>query len=109
MYAQEVANDSLWYKLIKGDKIYFEKNNKVGLTDFEENVIVPAEYDKIDIFHAEFNLVKKDGKYGVISNSNKIIIELIYDKIIYNISNQSFDCYLEEKKNEYYLRELKVE
>ena len=58
LYAQEVANDSIWYKLIKGDKVYFEKNNKIGLTDFEENVIVPAEYDKIDIFHADFNLVR---------------------------------------------------
>ena len=109
LYAQEVANDSIWYKLIKGDRVYFEKNSKIGLTDFEENVIVPAEYDKIDIFHADFNLVRKDGKYGVISNSNKIIIELIYDKISYNISNQSFDCYLDEKKDEYYLRDMKAD
>lgn len=107
LYADNMASDSIYYKLIKGDKVYFKKDNKVGLIDFDENIIVPTDYDKIDIFHADFNLVRKDGKYGVISNSNKIIIEIIYDKIIYNVSSQSFDCYLGEKKEEYYLRELK--
>ncbi|MGX7666147.1 WG repeat-containing protein [Flavobacterium pedocola] len=108
LYDQKVVSDSVWYKMIKGDKVYFKKNNKIGLIDFDEKEIVPAGYDTIAIIHPDFNIVAIDKKYGVISNNNKTIIELIYDKIIYNISNQSFDCYLNDKKEIKYLNQIKL-
>lgn len=108
LYVQEVPKDSVWYKMIKGDKVYLKKNNKIGLIDFDEKEIVPARYDKIDIVHQEFNIVQNDKKYGVISNNNAIIIELVYDKIIYNISNQSFDCYIDDKKDIKFINQIKL-
>ena len=32
----------------------------------------------------------------------------MYDKVIYNVSNQSFDCYINDKKDVYYLNKLKI-
>ena len=109
LYVQVVQRDSLWHKLIKGDKIYFNKNNKIGLIDFNENELVAAQYDKIDIVHENFNVVTNDKKVGVILNNNKIVINLMYDKVIYNVSNQSFDCYINDKKDVYYLNRLQID
>ena len=109
LYEQNVASDSIWHKMIKGDKVYFQQNDKVGLTDFNEKLIVPAEYDEIDILHEDYNLIKKEGKYGIISNKNIVIVALKYDKIIYNISNQCFDCYFLDSKDVYYLNQMQQE
>lgn len=107
LYAQVVVNDSVWYKMIKGDKVPFKKDNKTGLIDFEEKEIVPPIYDKIDIVHPDFNIVMNEKKQGVITNENRIVIALVYDKIIYNISNQSFDCYLNDRKEIKYLGQIR--
>ena len=107
LYQQEVVNDSVWYKMIGGDKVYFKNNTKIGLINFDEKEIVPAEYDKIEILNNTFNIVTLGEKKGVITDNNKIVIEIIYDKIIYNINNQSFDCYLNDKKEIKYINQIK--
>lgn len=106
LHVQEVTNDSVWHKLAKGNKIYFKKDMKFGLIDFDEKEIVEPIYDKIDIVTENFNIVATNKKYGVITNNNKIVIELVYDKIIYNISNQSFDCYLNDKVEIKYINQI---
>jgi len=54
-------------------------------------------------------LVRKEEKYGVVLNNNKVVIDLLYDKIIYNIGNQYFDFYLYDKKEVFYLNQIQRE
>jgi hypothetical protein len=73
------------YKFIRDDENGFiaEKNSKIGLINFNENLIIPFEYE--DIISEDFGniFVKKDGKWGVVSKDHEILLPCIYDYITY--------------------------
>lgn len=54
-----------------------------GIIDFEQNIIVPFEYSSIKAVEEDKDLliVRKNGKYGVVTIDNHIIINLEYDSI----------------------------
>lgn len=62
--------------------IYYiaELNDKFGLVDNNNKVVVPIIYDEF-VFFEHFIKVKKDNKYGLITENNDIIKPPIYDDI----------------------------
>jgi WG containing repeat len=59
------------------------KNNKYGIVDIDNNIVIPFEYDDVQKLYFKSNyIVKMNGKYGIINKENKIIRPIIYDRII---------------------------
>lgn len=57
-----------------------ELNDKFGLVDSNNKVLIPIIYDELSAFE-RFIKVKKDNKYGLITENNDIIKPPIYDDI----------------------------
>lgn len=100
--------------IIKSKEIYFFKNNKVGLIDFEEKEVLPAKYDNIKIVNFHYHnyyyrseedlitsfIVTKNGKTGLLNEAYQKVIPLRYDEIKY-LSNPYFEAYLVKKDDKY--------
>ena len=56
---------------------------KCGVVDLEQNIIVPFEYSSIKMVDEDEDLliVKKDGKYGVMTLGKYVLVDLEYDHI----------------------------
>lgn len=63
--------------------ILAELGNKHGYIDINQKIIVPFEYDDIDLFNHELASVKKNGKYGFINRKGKIVIPLQFEDETY--------------------------
>ena len=79
----------------------FRLNEKWGLFDADYNIIVPAKYEMIIRFHGRYTIdsknarpsyekidllyfkAKKDGKWGLIDQSDRVILSFKYDGIAY--------------------------
>ena len=82
----------------------FKINNKYGFQDNDHNVIIPAIYDALPYSLEDRNVVRKNGKCGVISREGDVIIDFIHDDIIklkdglysvrHNISHDQWECYV---------------
>ncbi|CAA9198534.1 hypothetical protein FLA105534_02175 [Flavobacterium bizetiae] len=59
--------------------ILAELGNKHGYIDINQKIIVPFEYDDIDLFNHELASVKKNGKYGFVNRKGKIVIPIQFD------------------------------
>lgn len=57
-----------------------ELNDKFGLVDSNNKVLIPIVYDELSAFE-HFIKVKEDNKYGLITENNDIIKPTIYDDI----------------------------
>jgi len=74
--------------LFIGNLIVIKINEKFGLMDTNENIVVPCKYDKIsqsacnltDIFD-NFVIVRIDDKWGMINNKGEEFLPVIYDEI----------------------------
>lgn len=66
-----------------GPKAHFaKKDNKYGLISPEGQVLIPLEYEYVDLPVADIIVVRKNGKYGALSWKNEEILPCIYDRII---------------------------
>ncbi|MBO7194784.1 MAG: WG repeat-containing protein, partial [Alistipes sp.] len=82
----------------------FQLNNKYGFKDDDHNIIVPAIYDAIPYSISDRNIVRKDGKCGVVSQDGEIIIDIIFDGIVeltnglyavrVNLDQKNWECYV---------------
>lgn len=62
------------------------KNNKMGITDIDGQLVIPIEYDDITNwleYIDPVHFVKKDDKVGMISTEGKLLIPVIYDELYY--------------------------
>lgn len=61
----------------------FEKKAYWGLSDLQDQELIPAMYDDILGMKAYFKqvTVEKNGQYGVVSLSNQVIIPIKYDEV----------------------------
>ena len=55
------------------------KDGKYGVIDINSNVVIPMEYDKIQLMTDRVLRAKKAGKYGVINFSNQVLVSFDYD------------------------------
>jgi hypothetical protein len=94
----------------KDNKYLAMKDNKYGIIDVNNNVVVPFDYDTLDNPHDDsinYLIAKKDNKYGVINDSNEIIIPFNYDTLLFEFNhnseskNTAFIGFAFEKDNKY--------
>lgn len=78
---------------------FYEENNLgleyQGVIDEKGNIILPVEYDAIYIQHPDhYAIVKKNGKYGIITLNEEIILPFEFDYIeTFNSNSPSlFEC-----------------
>jgi len=90
------------------NKAIVYKNNKAGVIDTDNKLIIPFEYDKIYFFNDSLIYVKNRTKYsheykcGVLNITNKEILPLIYSKIY--LKNEKLFV---EKRNDSLISETK--
>lgn len=61
--------------------IIFRENEKYGVIDFEENIILPAEYDRLWPINNDekYLLFEEDEKYGVIDYEGNVVLAAEYN------------------------------
>lgn len=67
--------------------IVTDVNGKSGLVDFNK-VILPVTYDKIRSIRNHSYLVEKTGKLGIVDNSGKLVIPILYNQINFVSDNE---------------------
>lgn len=63
-----------------------------GIVDYNNNQIIPIEYDKTIYKMGDYLLVSKNGKEGLITLENKIAYDIKYDNILYCYDNCIWCC-----------------
>ena len=94
-------NKESWYE---DNLLRFSNNGKYGLIDFKGNIIVNAEYDKIEVVPGVKNslYVEKDGKKGLINEkTGEVIIEPQYVDISLCTDNQDRGYIIKDENNKY--------
>ncbi|WP_281309589.1 WG repeat-containing protein [Flavobacterium flavigenum] len=59
--------------------ILAELKDKHGYIDINEKIIVPFEYDDINLFNKDLACVKKNDRYGFVNRTGKIVIPIQFD------------------------------
>lgn len=54
---------------------------KWGFVDLTGNIVVPLEYEDVNLFSHNLASVKKNGLYGYVDTEGKVVIPLIYDSV----------------------------
>jgi hypothetical protein len=77
----EVINTDYDYlSSIENNLIVVRLNNKYGIIDENNKIIIKPEYDNLYNFTEGLACAKKNGKWGFINLKNKTVIPFIYDK-----------------------------
>ncbi|MDI3321426.1 WG repeat-containing protein [Pinibacter soli] len=79
---------------IQSGLIEVEKNNFYGVVNDKNEIVIPLEYQELDIKNQEVIIARKNNRTGVITKDNIIIIPFIYDEIF---------SYTEISTNNFYL------
>lgn len=77
------------YTIYNSGNFIVKINDRMGIIDENENIVLPIEYK--DISHSSYNdgsflAVNKEGKYGCVLINGKISLPFEYDQINYNYS-----------------------
>ncbi|OUR97697.1 hypothetical protein A9Q86_15910 [Flavobacteriales bacterium 33_180_T64] len=84
-------------------------NGKMGLVNYNEDILVPHIYDKI-IYCTAYGekgkypdkfVLKKDGKQGVVNATGDILIPIEYDTIEYKETYEKLDHFIVRKNGKY--------
>ena len=59
----------------------FEFNEKYGVANINNDILVPFEYDRIEEFDKGVAVFKQNGKYGLLDENGKILIPPKYDEL----------------------------
>ncbi len=66
-----------------GSSIFTIKNEKLGLIDIDNNIIIDFEYDNLKYArHNAYLIAEKNGKVGVIDLANQIIVPFDFEQIV---------------------------
>lgn len=70
-----------WSKTVSKGLWPVGKNNICGVVNMKNEVVVPFAYEMIESYSEELDIAaaKKDGKYGFIDRTGKVIIPFLYD------------------------------
>ena len=69
---------------LKNENYLVSKNNKKGVIDLNNNIIIPLEWEAMDILYSmpNYYIVKQEGKQGVINIiTGKLVIPCKYDRV----------------------------
>ncbi len=86
--------------ILNGILVVESSNSKVGVIDIEGNIILEAKYDDITYLPdtGDF-LVKSNNKYGIMSKSREMKVQIMYDSI--ELMDSDANLYLVKKDNKY--------
>ena len=97
-YLIEPQYDSMWrleniINVANNDELFCVSNDKhFGIVDYQNNILIPLEYDE-DIYKMDsYLLVLRNGKYGLITLKNEVAYDIRYDKILYCYDNCIWCC-----------------
>lgn len=91
--------ESIYYNSKTIDSIFIAKaDDKYGLINLENKIVLDFIYDKIRYGEFEFPCVK-NGKWGLVSRQNEPLIEHKYDKLI--MPETPMNCYIVSKEGKY--------
>lgn len=71
-----------WMGIQKTEKIFYEKDGKFGIFDFQTGYVTGNIYEQLSQNYSELIIAMKNGKYGLINNKNTIILPFSYDYIL---------------------------
>ena len=74
-------NNNYSYIGVENGLIFVIRNNLSGIVNDKNEILVPLEYEELDIKKQGIIIAKKNTKYGIISKDNKILVPFIYDNI----------------------------
>ncbi|AZI32860.1 WG repeat-containing protein [Kaistella carnis] len=85
-----IINFSDNYNFVGVEKglIYVIRNNFYGVVNDKNEILVPIEYEELDIKKQGVIIAKKNTKYGIITKENKILVPFIYDNIFSFAENE---------------------
>lgn len=100
-----IYDDITFWQSIHNNGVIVKRNNKYGVVDLLNNILIPFEYDYIFVIE---NVVKNGRKYsyygvtrnglsGVIDNYYRESIPIMYSRIEYS---KSYNCFVVEVKKE---------
>jgi WG containing repeat len=114
-FPEAITNDRVFKRYVK-DKAYIasksvtEMSEKTNIDTSNQQIekVIPPQYDEVKYLSPisyDTVLAKKDGKWGIISGKNTVIVDFLYDDIkneIFTIKNQygTTASYITAKKNE---------
>ncbi len=78
--------------------IRITQNGFCGVADYNGNIVVPMEYERIDFIKDNIFAVKKYDQWGLIDIENNVIIPLEY-KWIGRVADDLVDCYTFDEKD----------
>jgi len=94
-----VAKDSKQFFVKSSDSIryfYVEHKNKKSVFEIESGKkLFTAEYDRIESFNANFFIVSKKNKKGIVNRENKIVLPIEYDAL--TVSQHLISLYKDKK------------
>ena len=76
--------------------VIYVKDNKYGVMNISGQVLIEAQYDKLEEAKTGIFIAQKDNKYGIINTNKEEKIPFEYNSIIYN---QKADIYILEDNN----------
>ena len=79
----------------------FSSNNKFGLLNSDNKILIPAVYDDLNNFYnSSVFIAKLNGKYGIVNYQNKTVREIKYDKI--ELKKEYAVLKIKNQKDEFY-------
>lgn len=82
VYPQNTRQEAIYDKIISGSNGFIvKKGNLYGITDKKGVLIGKMEYDAIEVLKGNY-LVKKNGKFGTLSNDGNPLLSIKYHKIL---------------------------
>ncbi|MGL5459971.1 MAG: WG repeat-containing protein [Cetobacterium sp.] len=71
-----------WMGVQKNEKLFYEKDGKFGIFDFQKEYITGNIYDELSQNYNELIIAMKDKNYGLINNRGEIKLPFKYDYIV---------------------------
>ena len=85
---------------VKNGIIQVGKNNLYGIVNDKNEIVVPVQFEELEIKNQSAIIAKLNSKAGIINKENKIVIPFIYDEIDNFVENRaSFNFLISVKKD----------
>lgn len=100
-----VYDDITFWQSIYNNGVIVKKGNKYGVVDLHNNVLIPFEYDGISVIENvlkngkkySYYVVRRNGLSGIIDNTFRECIPLMYSRLEYS---KSYNCFVAEVKGD---------
>ncbi len=100
-----VYDDITFWQNINNDGVIVKKNNKYGIVDLHNNILVPFEYDGIGVIEGvringrkhNYYGVSRNGMRGILDNNFRECIPIMYTRLEFS---KSYNCFIVEVKGD---------